>query len=63
MILKDAPIVRCDGIFDIIFYDIKGELFPKDTVWPRQVDVTIRSLMRGWGKVTFALHPTLEFLR
>ena len=60
MILKDAPIIRCDGIFDIIFYDIKGEFFPKGHRLACQVDVTIRSLMRGLGKVTFALHPTLE---
>lgn len=60
MILKDAPIIRCDGIFDIIFYDIKGELFPEEHRLVCQVDVTIRSLMRGLDKVTFALHPTLE---
>ena len=60
MILKDAPIIRCDGKFDIIFYDIKGELFPKNHCLACQVDVTIRSVMSGLDKVTFALHPTLE---
>ena len=60
MILTDAPIIRCDGIFDIIFYDIKGELFPQVHRLACQVDVTIRSLLRGLDKVAFALHPTLE---
>ena len=60
MILTDAPIIHCDGIFDIIFYDIKGELFPKDHRLTCLVDVTIRSLMNGLDRVTFALHPTLE---
>ncbi len=60
MILTDVPIIRCDGIFDIIFYDIKGELFPEDHHLACQVDVTIRGLMKTLDKVTFALHPTLE---
>lgn len=60
MILTDVPIIRCDGIFDIIFYDIKGELFPENHRLACQVDVTIRSLMKALDKVTFALHPTLE---
>ena len=60
MILTDVPIIRCDGIFDIIFYDIKGEVFPEDHRLACQVEVTIRSLMKGLDKVTFALHPTLE---
>ena len=60
MILTDAPIIRCDGKFDIVFYDIKGELFPKDHRLACQVNVTIRSLVRELDKVTFALHPTLE---
>lgn len=60
MILTDVPIIRCDGIFDIIFYDIKGELFPENHCLACQVDVTIRGLMKTLDKVTFALHPTLE---
>ena len=60
MILTEAPIIRCDGKFDIIFYDIRGELLPQAHRLACQVDVTIRSLMGRLDKVTFALHPTLE---
>ena len=33
MILKDAPIIRCDGKFDIIFYDIKGRTLSQESLF------------------------------
>jgi len=60
MILKDYPIVRCDGEFEFLFCDIKGELFPKDHRLACQVELSIRSLIDELSSLTFILHPTLE---
>jgi hypothetical protein len=60
MIQKDYPIIRSDEKFEFLFYDIKGELFPKDHRLVCQVELSVRSLIDELSSLTLVLHPTLE---
>jgi hypothetical protein len=54
------PIIRCDGKFDFLFYDIKVQLFPGDHSISCQVEFSIRNLLDNTNSLRLTLLPTLE---
>jgi len=54
------PIIRCDGKFDFLFYDIKAQLFPEDHAISCQVEFSIRNLVDNTNSLILTLLPTLE---
>jgi len=54
------PIIRCDGKFDFLFYDIKAQLFPEDHAISCQVEFSIRNLVDNTDSLILTLLPTLE---
>jgi hypothetical protein len=57
------PIIRCDGKFDFLFYDIKVQLFPEDHAISCQVEFSIRNLVDNTNSLILTLLPTLEISR
>jgi hypothetical protein len=57
------PIIRCDGKFDFLFYDIKAQLFPEDHAMSCQVEFSIRNLVDNTSSLRLTLLPTLEISR
>lgn len=57
------PIIRCDGKFDFLFYDIKAQLFPEDHAISCQVEFSIRNLVDNTNALILTLLPTLEISR
>jgi len=57
------PIIRCDGKFDFLFYDIKAQLFPEDHSISCQVEFSIRNLVDNTNSLILTLLPTLEISR
>ncbi len=57
------PIIRCDGKFDFLFYDIKAQLFPEDHAISCQVEFSIRNLVDNTSSLILTLLPPLEISR
>ena len=56
-------IIRCDGKFDFLFYDIKVQLFPENHAMSGQVEFSIRNLVDNTNSIILTLLPTLEISR